>query len=192
MRQKLASTRGQSLVEFALLLPVLCAIVLGVVEVSYALLHQHVVVRLSREGANLISRDTNLQDAATAMVSMTSIPVNFATNSELILSVIKRGGTIGSSNYNKDILYQRYAYGALGVASALHTAGGGSFGGAPDYQAANADSDTSLQVTNMPATLIDTGGFLYVAEIYTTHQLLTPVGNFGIPVPTQLYSIAYF
>ena len=37
---------------------------LGVVETSYGLLDQHVVTKLTREGSNLISRDTSLQDAA--------------------------------------------------------------------------------------------------------------------------------
>ena len=47
---------------------------LGVVEVGYALLDQHVVTKLTREGSNLISRDVTLQDAATAMQSMTTRP----------------------------------------------------------------------------------------------------------------------
>lgn len=176
----------------ALVLPILMVMVLGVVELSYALLHQHVVSRLTREGSNLISRDTSLQDAATAMVNMSSQPVNFATNSRLIFSVIKRVGTVGASNYNKDVLYARYQYGALSTASALTTRGGGSFGAAPDYQAVNSDNDTSLQLTNLPVNLNSTGGMLYVTEIYTAHTLITPLNRFGISVPTQLYSIAYF
>ena len=55
-------------------------LVLGVVEVSYALLDQHVVTKLTREGSNLISRDTSLQDAATAMRSMSSRPVTSTTD----------------------------------------------------------------------------------------------------------------
>lgn len=186
------SEKGQSLVEFALVIPLLITIVFGVVETSYALLHEHIVSRLTREGSNMISRSTTLQDAGTALTSMASAPVNFGTNSRVIFSVIKRVGTVGSSNYNKDVLYQRYSFGAIAASSALTTRGGGAFGGAPDYQATNSDNDTSLQITNMPGNLLVTGGMLYVTEIYTTHQLLTPVGNFGIQMPTRLYSISYF
>jgi Flp pilus assembly protein TadG len=160
----------------ALILPLLCLMVLGVVELSYALLHQHVVTRLSREGSNLISRDTTLQDAATAMTNMASQPVNFATNSRVIFSVIKRVATVGASNYDKDVLYARYQYGALSAASALTTRGSGSFGAAPDYQ-------VDLNVI---------GGMLYVTEIYTAHSLITPLNRFGVSVPTRLHSIAYF
>ena len=59
--------RGQSLVEFTLVLPLLIVTALGVVEVSYAMLDQHIVTKLTREGSNLISRSTTLGDAANAL-----------------------------------------------------------------------------------------------------------------------------
>lgn len=193
MRSLLKDARGQSVVEFAIVLPVLMVVVLGVIEVSYGLLDQHVVTKLTREGSNLISRDASLGDAATVMKSMSGRPVDFDTHSKLIFSVIRRGATTGSSNYNKDILYQRYAYGALAATSAISTRGSGSYGSAPDYQANNSDNDTNLQVTNMPAGItLSPGGTLYITEIFTTHELITPFDKFGVTVPKTLYSIAYF
>jgi hypothetical protein len=162
------------------------------VDVSYALLHQHVVTRLTREGSNMISRNTTLADAATAMRNITSPPVNFGSNSTLIFSVIERVATVGAGNYGKDVLYARYQFGSLAASSALRTRGAGAFGGGPDYQAANADNDTSLQVTNLPGNLLVTGGMLYITEIYTSHQGLTPLSSFGISLPSRLYSISYF
>jgi hypothetical protein len=197
MRTRLLHTagdaRGQSMMEFALVMPLLCLIALGVVEVSFALLDQHVVTRLSREGANLISRDVTLETASRALRSMTSRPLDLDTNAAVIFTVIRKGATTNTANYDQDIIYQRRQFGALsGVQSALY-APGGSFSGAPDYQALNSDNDTRLQVTNLPPGIdLPLGGMLYVAEVYTTHQLLTPVGSFGLPVPERLYSIAYF
>jgi Flp pilus assembly protein TadG len=189
---RFGSSRGQTLIEFAIVLPFLMVVFLGVVEMSYLLLDQHVVTKLSREGSNLTSRNTTLQDAATAMRGMSTRPVNFDTSSRLILSVIKMVGTTGTSNYNKEVLYARYSYGSLAGVSKLTTRGSPSFGPAPDYQAANSDNDTSLQMTNLPAGLMVPGGMLYVTEIYSTHPLITPLDRFGITLPTQLYSIAYF
>ena len=184
--------RGQSIVEFAIVMPLVLTLALGVIETSYALLHQHVVTKLTREGSNLISRDTSLQDAAAAMRSMSAAPVDFDNGSKLIFSVIKDVATTGAGNYGKPILYQRYEYGSLASQSTLTTRGSGSFGPAPDYEAANSDNDTSLQITNLPANLITIGGMLYVTEIYTSHPLITPLDRFGITLPTTLYSIAYF
>jgi hypothetical protein len=190
--QRSLCSSGQSIVEFSIILPLVLVLVLGVVEFSYELLDLHVVTKLTREGSNLISRDTSLLDAGTAMVSMSSRPVDFNNGSKLIFSVIKTGVTTGTNNFNKQILYQRYEYGSLSAQSALTIKGAGSFGGGPEYQAVNADSNTGLQVTNLPASLVGTGGMIYVTEIYSKHALITPFDRFGIKLPETLYSIAYF
>lgn len=183
--------RGQSLIEFALVLPLLILIVFGVVEVSYALFDQHIVTKLTREGSNLISRSTSLGDAMNAMRTMSSAPVDLDGQSRLIFSVVRNVPTVGAANYNRAILAQRYAYGGLSATSTIQTQGGASFGGAPEYAAANQDNNTNLRVTNLPVTL-SLGASLYVTEIYTRHPTLTPLANFGVTVPQTLYSIAYF
>jgi len=192
MRRSFRSDSGQSLLEFALVVPLVLMLALGVVEASYAILDQHIVTKLTREGSNLISRDTSLADAVTAMKNMSSRPVNFTDgSSKVIFSVIKKVATVGASNYNQDIIYQRYEYGSLSNTSALQCSGG-SFGGAPNYEASNSDNDTSLRVTNLPANLTTLGGMLYVTEIYTRHQRITPLDRLGVTMPDTLYSIAYF
>jgi hypothetical protein len=193
LRSSPGSSRGQSLVEFAIVLPLLIVLVLGVIEASYALLDQHVVTKLTREGSNLISRDVTLQDAAQAMQSMSTRPVDFDAESRLIFSVLKKVATTGSGNYDRVILYQRYEYGAFPAPSVLQTAGPASFGGAPNYQAPNSDNDTNLRITNLPANLdIVRGGMMYVTEVYTRHTLITPFDRFGVTLPDTLHSIAYF
>lgn len=193
MRRRLVRSDGQSMVEFAVILPLAVVLVLGVIEISYALLDQHVVAKLSREGSNLISRDTSLADAATAMTNMSTRPVNFATNARLIFSVVKKGGTTGTANFGQDILYQRHSYGAGPGTSYLTTLGAPAFGPAPEYVAINADANTNLRVTNLPPGLIAANnGMVYITEIYTAHPLITPFDRFGVYVPNTLYSIAYF
>jgi hypothetical protein len=193
LRRRLSHAAGQSLVEFTLVLPLLLVVVFGTIEVGYALVDQHVVTKLTREGSNLISRDVTLQDATTAMKTMRTRPVDFENGSRLILSVIKKVATSGTPNYDKVILYQRYEYGTLPGASALHTKGPATFGGPPDYVAPNSDSNTNLQLVNAPASLVVvSGGMAYVTEIYTTHAPITPLDHFGITLPDTLYSIAYF
>jgi hypothetical protein len=71
--------------------------------------------------------------------------------------------------------------------------GSGTFGSGPDYVAANSDSNAGLQIANMPTYLdVTRGGLVYVTEIFTTHNLITPLDHFGVTVPSTLYSIAYF
>jgi TadE-like protein len=187
------NSSGQSLVEFAMILPLVIVLSLGVIEVGYALLDQHVVTKLTREGSNLISRDVTLEDATTALKSMTTRPVNFNNSSRMIFSVIRKVATAGSPNYDRVILYQRHAYGSFSAPSKLSTAGPASFGGAPNYVAPNSESNTNLRITNLPANLtVIRGSMLYITEVYTRHPLITPLDRFGITVPDTLYSIAYF
>ncbi len=192
--QTLSSSSGQSLVEFALVVPLSLLLVLGVVEAGYALLDQHVVTSLTREGSNLISRDVSLLDATTALRTMSTRPVNFTTGSKVIFTVVRKVGTVGAANFDYVVLYQRHVYGdsSLTGTSAL-TSPGGSFGGVPDFLAVNSDNDTNLRVSTLPASLtLARGGMMYVTEIFSKHPLLTPLQNFGVPVPSTLYSIAYF
>jgi Flp pilus assembly protein TadG len=191
-RQRLRDARGTALVEFSLVVPLVLVLCLGVVEVSYALLDQHVVTKLTREGSNLISRNTSLLDTATALTTMSTRPVNFGASARMILSVAKNVDTPGAANFGRDVLYQRYEFGSLAASSALQTAGAATFGPAPDFQASNADNNVSLRLTNLPPNLIGAGGLLYITEIYSRHQLITPFDRFGIQVPDTLYSIAYF
>jgi Flp pilus assembly protein TadG len=186
-----ASDSGQTLLEFALVVPLVLVLVLGVVEVGNVLLDQHIVSKLTREGSNLISRDTSLAVAATTLASMTSGPVNFNDgSSRVIFSVVKKVATVGAPNYNSAVLYQRYTYGSYSGSSTLNNSGG-AFGPSPDFTAVNSDNDTSLQVTNVPATMVP-GDMLYITEIYTRHPLITPFNRFGVTMPQTLYSIAYF
>jgi len=187
------SASGQSIIEFAIMMPMICVLALGVTEMGWALLDAHIVTRLAREGSNLISRDTSLQDAGSAMQGMSTRPVDFNAGSKVILSVIRNVSTIGAANYNTPVLYQRYEYGSFPAVSKLIISGSGSFGPAPEYQALNSDSNTGLRVTNLPPAVGTTlGGMVYVTEIYSPHSLITPFNNFGFAIPQSLYSIAYF
>jgi len=187
--------RGQTIIEFALVVPLVLLLCLGLAELGFALADQQVVTKLTREGSNLISRDSTLQDAANAMKGMSSRPVDFTNgSSKLIFSVLKRGATTGTANFDQVILYQRYEYGSLPNQSFLQTAGSASFAGPPNYEGNNSDNNTNLRVTNVPANIVSViGGMIYITEIYSTHPQITPLANmFGVSVPTTLYSIAYF
>ncbi len=180
------------MIEFAIVLPLLLVVVLGLIETSYALYDQHVVTRLTREGSNLISRDVALGDAVNALKAMSSRPVNLDSNSRVIFSVIMNVNVTTAANYNRAILYARHSYGAIPGTSRLST-GGGSYGPGPEYTANNPNGDTGLRITNLPSNVVvPLGGFVYVTEIFSTHTLITPFNRFGVTVPNTLYSIAYF
>jgi Flp pilus assembly protein TadG len=81
LRQRARGSSGQSLIEFAIILPFLVLLSFGVAEIGFLLLDQHVVTKLTREGSNLISRNATLQDGMTAMTAMSARPVDFSSRS---------------------------------------------------------------------------------------------------------------
>jgi Flp pilus assembly protein TadG len=180
-----------------MVLPLLLLVSLGIVELSYVLYDQHVIIRLSREGSNLISRNTTLLDAGNAMKSMANPPVDFnSANSKLIFSVLTKLNASGQPNNGYVILYQRYEIGTL-AATSVFTTGAitppPSSWSAPDFYAPNPATDANLRVTNVPPNLVlNPGQFVYITEVYTRHALATPFSSIGISLPTSLYSIAYF
>lgn len=184
---------GQSLIEAALVIPFVFFVVMGVTELGIALRQQLAVSALAREGSNLISRDVSLTQASGVLRTMGGNPINLDSNTRVVFSVLRRGAAVGSTNYNQLILYRRHEYGSGPGRSRLTTRGTGSFGGAPDYEAVNSDSNSNLQLTNAPAGLVTSlGGLMYVTEVITVYTRLTPLSSFGVTLPSELYSIAYF
>jgi Flp pilus assembly protein TadG len=184
------------MIEMAMILPLIVGLVLGMIELSYALLDQHVVTKLAREGANMISRDAAMTDAYAALQSMATRPIDFSSRTKVIFTVIKSPSTTGAPNENVPVVYQRYINGAVGAVpgNSLITCGctAANFP-APSYTANDTDTNLALRVTGgLPPNSVSRGGFVYVTEIYTSHPLITPFDRFGVTVPSTLYSIAYF
>ena len=119
------STSGQSLLEFADDPAARPGALARRRRSGYALLDQHVVTKLAREGSNLISRNTTLAAAGDVMLSMGTRPVNFAAGggSKLILSVIKMGAVEPPNAELRHPSYQRYEVGNLAKASTADECG---------------------------------------------------------------------
>jgi len=66
MRDTRRHSRGQTLAEFGITLPLLMAVILGIFQVSYLIYQQYVAVNLARVGANLILRKSPFDAAAAA------------------------------------------------------------------------------------------------------------------------------
>jgi Flp pilus assembly protein TadG len=181
------------MIEMAMVMPLCVTLALGVIELGYALLDQHVVTKLSREGSNLISRDSSPGFAYQALQSMRTGNIDFLSTSKVIFTVVKQPTSGSNAGFN--VVAQRMTGGAsVGGGSAI-TCGGcsGNLGSPPEYAAADPDNTTSLRVTaGVPTNSIGPGGWLYITEIYSSHPLITPFDRIGIAVPTTLYSIAYF
>jgi hypothetical protein len=71
----LGEEHGQSVVELALVLPVLIALVIGIFDYSCAIQANNIITNMSREGANLASRTSIPLDVIMASLASTAQPL---------------------------------------------------------------------------------------------------------------------
>ena len=125
------------------------------------------VAKLTREGSNLISRDTAPGNAALALKGMATRPVNFD---------IKLEGDFLSGDERRDDgddqLWQGHPLPALRVwiwsgASVLTTAGSGSFGPGPDTSQQRRWRRESPGHESAGRLIVSNDAMVYITEIYT-------------------------
>jgi hypothetical protein len=191
---------GQALVEFTLSLMLLIVLTLGIIEFSYAMYVKHVLIKMAREGANLISRNTSIYEAGNAMKYMANAPVDLnSSHSRMIFTVIRMGSS--GANTGKPVIYKYRTVGSLsGQNSVISQSGSCTFytdAGAPGHDYENTSStDPDGCLANggtLPAgVVIPNSGQLFLTEVFNQHTLITPVGNLNLNVPNTLYASAYF
>ena len=178
---------GQALFEFGVTLPILMALVLGVIEFGYALFQVQLVTSMAREGSNLIARQVTINDTEAALQTMSGL-VSFDANSTLILSVVRLG--VGGANNNVPIIVQRHSVGAFAASSVLGDAPQSAYQGSPDYNAYDPDNDGSIRVSGVLPNgfTLTPGESVYVTEVFTQRTSIVPF----MPLPAMLHASAYF
>ena len=164
------ANHGQSLVEFTLFGTVLVLLFFGLIDFSRVIQNRLILINLSREGSNLASRGTSLNNTVAAVIN-DAAPWNMNANGRVIVtSVVNSNGTY--------IITEQVAQGGLsGTAAPSHI---GRLGG-----------NATLPVTAV--ALPQPNQYLYVTEVYWPFTPLTPVGQIlGLTLPPVLYDVAYF
>ena len=133
---------GQTLAEFGITISLLIVVLLGIFEVSYLIYQQYVAMNLSREGANLILRQSPLDVTESAIRSAQADP-HFDTNTRLILSVVRLGTSGATAGF--PIVAQRHTAGMPTGPSVLGDPPSSSYkAGADDYVAKDPANDTAI------------------------------------------------
>jgi Flp pilus assembly protein TadG len=157
---------GQGLAEFALALPIILIIMLGMVEFAHAYDRVHGLAGLSREGANIAARGTALTEVLTVVMA------NGQT-----LQVPSKGGAIVS----RVVVQQGTPTVQAQVASA----------GFEDQSKLSDDQDQAAQWIAQAG--FAEGSTHYAVEVFLTYDPVTPLSRFlGSTAPSMLYERAVF
>ncbi len=86
--KKPSASAGQSMIELALILPILLLLALGVVDFARAIQFNNILVSMSREGANLAARSTSDPQFIITALTTTAEPLKMATNGMVYITEI--------------------------------------------------------------------------------------------------------
>lgn len=174
---------GLAAVEFALILPILLILVLGVFDFSRALRTQLIVINVSREGANLAARSPSLesrhQDIMNSLTASTP-PLDMPDNGMIYITEImgySQGGVV------RNIITAQYRWtgGNTTQGSRIWTCN--SWNG--DGSCRNIPSGNNAPTANVMTNDLAAGDLIYAVEVFYDFETLfsgTEVG-FGLSIP---------
>jgi len=200
----ICSQKGQALTEVGLILPFLLLLALGVIEVSNMIDTYLVLTHLTREGANMTSRQTEPSDALDAIIDSScplisdGPPCPPANLGEWRIIYSKIGpavpddcvsasnpGNNGSCPY---IIQEQIARGLSGVDGSKRICPGCGLG---DFTCSGESCPEPSNVPNID--LIGVGQTLHVIEAFYDYAPITPVGSFlGFLLADTFYERAIF
>jgi hypothetical protein len=161
----LRSDSGQGIAEFAMVLPIILVILLGMVEFTNAYDRVHGLAGLSREGANIAARGTGLNEVLTTVM----------TNGET-LKMSGKGGAIVSRLVVQD--------GQPVVMARVATEG---------YDEKTRLTDTDDVGKWISAAGFSEGSTHYAVEVFLSYEPVTPLGQiYDAVAPPVLYERAVF
>jgi Flp pilus assembly protein TadG len=91
------ASMGSSMVELALILPVLLILVFGVVDFGRALLFNNIMVNMGREGANLAARTTSSSPFIIKALTDTAAPLDMSNQGGMVYIARVQGVTVGGT-----------------------------------------------------------------------------------------------
>ena len=160
--------RGASLLELALLLPILVVLAFGVIDLGRLIHARLVVTNVSREGGSLASRDIQTGNNLITMLQSSATPFNLQTQGRIYVTRIKAGGTQADPLPYID---SRIQGGAYGVSSSI----GGNVGQAPT--GLSTTMYNHLRFEPAPQNAPDIAE-ITVVEVFYHYRPITPLPNF--------------
>jgi len=174
---------GQSMIELAMVLPILMLLCFGAAELSHAILFNNMLINMSREGANLASRTTQSPQFIIDALNHTSAPLNMETQGMIFISRV--AGVDGGSGLVLSVIDEQYraVNGNAALTSRLWQC--------PHWDVTGNCTlpvPIATRVVALPFAL-RLGYQVYVVETLYDYSPLT---NLFLTTSPQLYSVTYF
>lgn len=161
---------GQSVVELALVLPVLVLLMLALVDLSRAIQAYNIISNISREGANLVARTSIDQEQIMESLAKTAHPLKMSERGMMYVTEV-RGAAGANSVVTPVIAFQRGWQGRASPASRV---------------------DASTVAAVVQGITLQDGDTIYIFEVfYEYRSLFNPSDTYQALSP-QLHSVSIF
>jgi len=98
--------KGLSVIEFALVLPILIFFLMGVVDYARTILYNNILINMSREGANLASRTITSRKYIIDTINSTALPLDMSVNGMFYITRVQ--GVDGGNNTVIAVIQEQY------------------------------------------------------------------------------------
>ena len=174
---------GQSMVELAMILPILMLLCFGAAELSHAILFNNMLINMSREGANLASRTTQSPQFIIDALNHTSAPLEMEALGMIFISRVK--GVDGGSGLILPVIEEQYraVNGNGALVSRLWQC--------PHWEVAGnctLPAAVAARVVTLPIAL----GLGYQVYVVETLYDYSPLTTLFLTTSLPLYSVTYF
>ncbi|MGD0230348.1 MAG: TadE/TadG family type IV pilus assembly protein [Syntrophorhabdales bacterium] len=159
--------RGTSLIEFCIVVPILATMLFAVVDIGRLVSARLIITNVSREGANLASRDLKSGNDLITYLQDSSSPIDLVNNGKIYVTYINAGTSAKSPDPTIDTT-DSTSGGNLNVASAIK-AGATDLGLTPAIY-----NHLVFNTTNQVADIMG----VTVVEVYYTYTPITPIAQF--------------
>jgi Flp pilus assembly protein TadG len=179
----LRQTKGQSVVELALILPVLLLLSFGVFEYSRSILTKNIITNMSREGANLAARTQTDQQTIMTAIATTADPLDMSANGMIFITEVM-GKDDGSGTVYPIIQNQyRYMNGGYSANSMVYGCTNWTDGKCTVYGEPIADLDDDIE------TAINDGETVFAVEVFYDYA---PIISYVLNNHLEIYSCNVF
>lgn len=171
-----AREQGVSLIEFALVLPIMLLLMLAVFDYGRAIQANNIIVNMSREGGNLIARTSATPQFVMAALASTSSPLVMSTYGGIVITQLTANADDSSQ---ASVVAQSRWVGGRAVVSHI-------WNGCGTWISGECKVPTTPPVVTLPVLMLKQGDEVYAVEVFYRYD---PVFSFSMPTEANLYSL---
>jgi hypothetical protein len=168
--------QGASLLELALLLPILVVLAFGVIDFGRLIHARLVVTNVSREGGSLASRDVKSGTDLITMLQSSATPFDLLNQGRIYIYKIKAGDSTADP---LPYINSKFSGGAYGVSSSIT----GNVGDTPTGLSSTIFNHLRYNATNKTSDISE----ISVVEVFYLYTPITPLPKFitNLVLPTS-------